>query len=112
MLSQGIQIGGIARFENDDYYRISGPSTGNPWVITTLWYAEYLLDRARTSTDLDRVREIFAWVARHAQSSGVLSEQLDPRTGVQVCAAPLTWAHGEYVMAILKYLDKVGSVAK
>ena len=110
-LSQGISTGGIARFENDDYYRIEGPSTGNPWIITTLWYAEYLIANAKTSADLDRVREIFSWVTRHAQTSGVLSEQLHPQTGEQVGAAPLTWAHGEYVAAILKYLDKMKEFA-
>jgi GH15 family glucan-1,4-alpha-glucosidase len=106
-LSQGISTGGIARFENDDYFRIEGPSTGNPWFITTLWYAEYLIELAKSDADLDRVREIFSWVTRHAQPSGVLSEQLHPQNGSQVCAAPLTWAHGEYVTAVLKYLDKV-----
>ena len=111
-LSQGISTGGIARFENDDYFRIEGPSTGNPWFITTLWYAEYLIEIAKSDSDLDRVREIFSWVTRHAQPSGVLSEQLNPQTGEQVCAAPLTWAHGEYVTAVLKYLDKVAGFKK
>ncbi len=107
VLSHGVSIGGIARFENDDYYRVPGASTGNPWVLTTLFYAEYLIANARTESDLDRVREIFSWVVRHAQPSGVLSEQLNPNTGEQVCAAPLTWAHASYVAAVVKYLDRV-----
>ena len=106
-LSQGISIGGIARFQDDDYFRVPGPSTGNPWFITTLWYAEYLIAIAKNNHDLDRVREIFNWVVRHAQTSGVLSEQLHPQTGEQICAAPLTWAHGAYVFAVLKYIEKV-----
>ena len=106
-LSEGISTGGIARFENDDYYRIPGPSTGNPWVLTTLWYAEYLIANASSVHDLDRAREIFSWTSRHAASSGALSEQLHPQTGEQVCAAPLTWAHAAYVHAVLKYLDKM-----
>jgi len=109
-LSEGISTGGIARFENDDYYRIPGPSTGNPWIITTLWYAEYLIANAKSVQDLSRAREIFSWVTRHASLSGVLSEQLHPQTGEQVCAAPLTWAHAEYVHAILKYLDRMGEL--
>jgi len=107
VLSHGVSIGGLARFENDDYYRIAGPSTGNPWVLTTLWYAEYLIANARTDAELGRVREIFSWVVRHAQTSGVLSEQLNPQTGEQVCAAPLTWAHAAYVSTVLKYLDRL-----
>ncbi|MEK7601807.1 MAG: glycoside hydrolase family 15 protein [Patescibacteria group bacterium] len=112
VLSHGISCGGIARFEDDDYYRIDTVSPGNPWFITTLWYAEYLIARAKTETDFVRVRDIFSWVVRHAQPSGALSEQLNPQTGGQVCAAPLTWSHATYVIAVLKYLDKVAEFAK
>ncbi len=105
VLSHGVESGGLARFENDDYYRIDASAPGNPWVITTLWYAEYLLARAKSEHDLDRVREIFAWVVKHAQPSGVLSEQLHPKSGQQVGATPLTWAHGAYVLTVLKYLE-------
>lgn len=107
VLSHGISSGGIARFEHDDYYRIDGPAPGNPWVITTLWYAEYLIAAAKTLADLERVSAIFSWVVQHAQPSGVLSEQLNPNTGVQVCAAPLTWSHAGYVSAVLKYLHRM-----
>jgi len=106
-LSRGIPCGGLARFENDDYYQIDPDSAGNPWVITTLWYAEYLIARAKTDHDLDRARDIFTWVVRHAHPSGVLSEQLHPRTGEQVGATPLTWTHGSYVLAVLQYLEKL-----
>ncbi len=106
-LSHGIGSGGIARFENDEYYRIDQVSPGNPWVITTLWYAEYLIARAKTKTDLEKVHDIFNWVLAHAQRSGVLSEQLNPQTGEQIGAAPLTWSHGAYVLAVLKYLERM-----
>jgi glucoamylase len=106
-LSRGIPAGGLARYENDQYYRADRDSAGNPWIITTLWYAEYLIARAKKPSDLDRVREIFSWVALHAQPSGVLSEQLDPRTGLQISATPLTWSHAAYVTTMLKYLERV-----
>lgn len=105
-LSRGIESGGLARFENDDYYQIDMHTAGNPWVITTLWYAEYLTAKAKSDADLDRVRDIFSWVVRHAQPSGALSEQLHPHTGEQVGATPLTWAHASYVIAVLQYLEK------
>ncbi len=111
-LSHGIQSGGLARFQNDDYYRITESAPGNPWVITTLWYAEYLIDTAEHEHDLDRVRDIFTWVEKHAQPSGALSEQLDPRTGEQVGATPLTWAHAAYVLTVFKYLDKVRALSR
>lgn len=105
-LSHGIIAGGIARFERDDYYQIDAATPGNPWVITTLWYAEYLISKARNAADLARVREIFTWVVRHAKASGALSEQLHPHTGAQVGATPLTWTHACYATAVLKYLDR------
>ncbi len=109
-LSRGVRIGGLARFEGDEYYRIEGEAPGNPWFLTTLWYAEYLTARAKTKADLVRVREIFDWVVRLALPSGVLSEQLNPYTGEQVCAAPLAWAHAEYVNAVLSYLERFKSL--
>jgi GH15 family glucan-1,4-alpha-glucosidase len=106
-LSRGISIGGIARYDGDVYFREDADAVGNPWITTTLWYAEYLIAIARTDADFNRVREIFSWVARHAQPSGVLSEQMHPKTGLQVSATPLMWSHASYVTAILKYLNKL-----
>lgn len=106
ILSEGIPVGGIARFEHDDYYHAGGSAIGNPWIMTTLWYAQYLIARAQTESDLTRAIEIFNWVSSHALPSGVLSEQLDPVTGAQVCAGPLTWSHSTYVHTILKYLAR------
>lgn len=112
ILSYGIESGGLARFQNDDYYQADTSTPGNPWFITTLWYAEYLTANAANETDLNRVRDIFTWVVRHAQHSGVLSEQLHPKTGEQICAAPLTWAHAAYVTAVLKYLDRMKELGR
>lgn len=110
ILSAGVSIGGVPRFENDDYYHVPGPATGNPWFLTTLWYAEYLIACAESDAELEKVRSIFEWVKKHALSTGVLSEQLNPNTGEQVCAGPLTWAHAAYVNTILSYLAKRDSL--
>ncbi len=112
VLSHGIPAGGIARFQDDDYYRIVNTSEGNPWVITTLFYAEYLIARAKTEADLNRVRDVFSWVVKHAQPSGVLSEQMHPDTGLQIGATPLTWAHASYVTAVLQYLAKAAELGR
>ncbi len=106
-LSYGIPAGGLARYERDQYYRADKDSAGNPWLITTLWYAEYLIARAKKPDELDRAREIFSWIALHSQPSGVLSEQLDPKTGKQISATPLTWSHAAYVTTVLKYLERM-----
>ncbi len=106
-LSRGITIGGLARYEDDGYFRADSDAVGDPWITTTLWYAEYLIANAQKEADFDRVREIFSWVVRYAQPSGILSEQLHPKTGQQVSATPLAWSHASYVSAVLKYLDRL-----
>lgn len=106
-LSYGNHIGGLARYENDGYYRANQESTGNPWIITTLWYAEYLIARAKNDHDLDHVRDIFSWVAKRALPSGALAEQFDPKTGAPLSATPLTWSHSTYVYTVIKYLNKL-----
>jgi GH15 family glucan-1,4-alpha-glucosidase len=106
-LSHGNHIGGLARYENDGYYRSDPESTGNPWIITTLWYAEYLIARAKNDHDLDHVREIFSWVVRRAIASGALAEQFHPKTGEPLSAMPLTWSHSTYIYTVVKYLDKL-----
>ena len=109
-LSEGIQCGGIARYEQDAYYRIGTDRAGNPWIVTTLWYAEYLIARAKSEGDLTAVREIFSWVAKHTLPSGVLPEQLNAHSGEPLSAAPLMWSHAAYVSTVLKYLDRVGEL--
>ena len=36
----------MARYEEDDYYRVSRELPGNPWFISTLWFADYLIRKA------------------------------------------------------------------
>jgi GH15 family glucan-1,4-alpha-glucosidase len=100
--------GGVARYENDYYYRIDQEGTpGNPWFITTLWLAEYYIAIAKTQNDLQPAIDIFNWVASHTLETGVLSEQLHPHNGSPVSVAPLTWSHAGFVIAINKYLEKL-----
>lgn len=106
-LSHGIPSGGVARYEGDNYYRNDKDSAGNPWIVTTLWYAEFLIANAKKEKDFEHVRDIFTWVTKHTLPSGVLSEQLNPQTGEQVSVAPLTWSHSGYVSAVIKYLNKL-----
>lgn len=100
-------VGGIARYAGDDYCRASRDMPGNPWVLTTLWFAEYAIARAKTDKDLDRARAILEWAVRVATPSGILPEQVDPYTRAPVNAAPLTWSHAEYIRTVILYLRKV-----
>ncbi len=48
-------VGGVARYENDYYHRISNDIAnvpGNPWFICTLWLADYYIACAKTPEDL------------------------------------------------------------
>ena len=45
-------VGGVARYENDYYHRVSSDIAtvpGNPWFICTLWLADYFIARAKTT---------------------------------------------------------------
>lgn len=102
-------VGGYARYQGDAYFRKSPDVTrvpGNPWIICTLWVAEWEIAKAKTVGELAEPREKLAWVVRHAMESGVLSEQLDPYSGGPVSVAPLTWSHSTYVATVLTYVDR------
>lgn len=103
-------IRGIARYENDRYFRIEEETPGNPWIITTLWLTQYSIAQATNNEDLGKARWWLNWVAEKALPSGILPEQLNPHTGEQVQASPLTWSHAEFVVTVIEYLDKLESL--
>ncbi|TRY25639.1 glycoside hydrolase family 15 protein [Brevibacillus sp. LEMMJ03] len=106
-------VGGIARYQGDPYFRKAHDTArvpGNPWIICTLWVADWEIEKARSLEELGEARERLAWVVRHAMESGVLSEQLDPYTGEPVSVAPLTWSHATFVATVLRYVDKANEI--
>lgn len=100
-------IKGLARYENDSYFKSADDVPGNPWIITTLWLTQYNIARAKTPEDLATIREWIKWVAEKAIPSGVLPEQFNPHTGEPLSTAPLTWSHAEYVVTVIEYLEKL-----
>jgi oligosaccharide amylase len=103
--------GGIARFENDGYMRVSDEFTGNAWFIATLWLAEYHIAAAKRIDDLKRAYEILSWVVERSLPSGVLAEQLDPLTNEHISVSPLTWSHSTFVTTALHYREKLRSLS-
>jgi GH15 family glucan-1,4-alpha-glucosidase len=103
-------VGGLARYENDLYYRINNDGPGNPWFVTTLWLAQYYIAAARTKSDLAKALELMHWVEQHALPSGVLAEQVNPNTNEPLSVSPLTWSHGTYIAVVREYLDKCSSI--
>lgn len=106
-LTVNTDIGGIARYEGDVYHRIEGDYPGNPWVITTMWLAQYHIALAKNEADMDPVKEHLDWAVKLASKSGVLPEQFNPFTGEHLSAAPLIWSHAEYVTTVIEYLEKL-----
>jgi GH15 family glucan-1,4-alpha-glucosidase len=101
-------VGGCARYMRDYYFQRSTNTEqvpGNPWIICTLWIAEWEIACAKSLTDLLPARQAFEWVVKHALPSGILPEQLDPHTGDALSVAPLTWSHATYVLAVTKYMQ-------
>lgn len=100
-------IGGMARYEGDQYYREFGDDKnipGNPWFICTLWYAQWLLQCAKSPNDLKEAEELIRWAVSHALPSGIMAEQIHPLTGEPLSVSPLTWSHATLVKVIQDYL--------
>jgi oligosaccharide amylase len=107
-------VGGVARYYHDYYFQRSPDIEkipGNPWIICTLWIAEWEIECAKTLADLDSPRRTLEWVVQHAMESGILPEQLDPFDGSPVSVAPLTWSHATYVLTVVKYIAKYRKLA-
>lgn len=104
------RVGGVARYENDYYHRVSSDISsvpGNPWFICTLWLADYFIARAKSPADLKNALPIFEWAAAHALDSGILAEQVNPYTNAPISVSPLTWSHATVVSTVIKYLEKL-----
>jgi GH15 family glucan-1,4-alpha-glucosidase len=94
--------GGSPRYENDMYMRKHTDHLGNPWFICSFWLAQYYNDQGETT----KPHEIMAWVAAKTHESGILSEQIDSKDGVQVGVAPLVWSHAEYINTALDFAEE------
>lgn len=104
--------GGLARYEGDRYQRalVREGVAGNPWIVCTLWLAQYRIAAARSRKELEKAVPLLLWAAERALSSGVMPEQVHPLTGEFLSVSPLTWSHGTFVAALLDYLEKAQSL--
>ena len=103
------KVGGLARYTNDYYHQVTqdlAKAPGNPWVICTLWQAQYEIARATSLKELERALPILGWAAEHALPSGVLPEQADPFSGDPLSVSPLAWSHATVVTVVREYLRR------
>jgi GH15 family glucan-1,4-alpha-glucosidase len=99
-------VGGMARYVNDDYARVSTDVPGNPWPICSLWLGRWHIALATNLQELKQGMDIISWATHAALPSGVLAEQINPYSGAPVGVSPLAWSHAEYLMAVCEYLEK------
>jgi GH15 family glucan-1,4-alpha-glucosidase len=106
-LLDAFPAGGAPRYENDGYFRVSEDFPGNPWIISSLWIAQYYIRCNR----YDEAADILSWVQSHALPSGVLPEQIHPVDGSPVSVTPLVWSHAEYINTVLDLAYKQNNQA-
>lgn len=95
--------------QGDYYARVSDDLAnvpGNPWIICTLWRAQWLIKTATSRADLEAPSDLLELANLCALPSGVLPEQTHPYTFVPLTVAPLTWSHSEVVETVYRWLQK------
>lgn len=100
--------GGVLRYEYDNYFLTKREFKGNPWIVSTLWLAQYYA----TAKQIEKAHKLLDWALEHELPSGILSEQFDPETGSPLGVTPLVWSHAEMVNTLLDLdPDKGKSIA-
>ena len=105
-------IGGMARYTNDYYHRISQEVPGNPWLICTMWLGQWYIAKAKKIEDLKQGKEIIDWIVNNSTHSGLLAEQLNPYSGEELSVSPLTWSHAVFVEIVQDYIKKYEELSK
>lgn len=91
--------GGTSRYSDDNYFRSDPPYRGNPWIVTTLWMAQFYVHVKKHR----KAKHYIDWAISKSLPSGVLSEQINPETSKPTSVAPLIWSHAELINSILDY---------
>jgi len=89
--------GGLRRYRGDRY------RGGNPWVLCTLWLGLYEAERGRE----EAARQLLDWAVERQTPTGLLPEQVDPRSGEPAWVVPLTWSHAMFVLLALRLYGDV-----
>jgi GH15 family glucan-1,4-alpha-glucosidase len=107
-------VGGYARYEHDYYHQVERDNIqlvpGNPWIICTLWRAQFIIQRAKSREEMQEALDLLQWCVKRADRSGVLAEQFHPYTGEPISVSPLTWSHATFVIVVVEYLRKLADI--
>jgi len=80
---------------------------GNPWILCTLWLAEYAVARATSVAELQDALDLVRWTHSKTTQSLLLPEQVNPYDGQPLSVAPLTWSHAQLVSVLRGYLESL-----
>ncbi len=94
--------GGVIRYEFDEYFRNKKQYPGNPWIVCTMWLAQYYAGTGQA----DKTKQLVDWALNLATPSGAFGEQFDPEDGRNLGVLPLVWSHAELINTILD-LNKI-----
>lgn len=89
--------GGVLRYENDNYFLTKREYKGNPWIVSTLWLAQFYASLGQN----EKAQPLLQWALDRELPSGILGEQFDPATAAPVGVTPLVWSHAELINTIL-----------
>jgi GH15 family glucan-1,4-alpha-glucosidase len=92
----------IARYEEDNYNRVSKDITGNPWFITSLWFIQYRISKAMTLGEIAEVYSALEKLSLKIKYS-MMPEQINFYTSEYISATPLVWSHAEFVRTVIEY---------
>lgn len=88
--------GGYKRFEKDTYRE------GKPWIIATLWIAEYYLEIG----EKQKAKECFDFVIKTSTEHGFLAEQINNSTMQPDWVIGLGWSHAMFIETLKKMIEK------
>ncbi len=88
--------GGYKRFETDNYRE------GKPWIIATLWIAEYYLEIG----EKQKAKECFDFVIKTSTENGFLAEQVNNNTMKPDWVIGLGWSHAMFIETLKKMIEK------
>ena len=94
--------GGVLRYENDNYFLTKREYLGNPWIVSSLWLAQYYMGNG----NLSAAQPLLDWSLARETSSGTLGEQFDPADASPLGVSPLVWSHAEMINTLLDLTNK------
>ena len=96
-------IKGLARFEGDQYHRIEKDYPGNPWIVTTMWLADWYI----ATNQIEEGIKLIKWAVKRQSQAGLLAEQYNPETGNPLSVTPLTWSHAAFCYTVQNLNERI-----